>query len=898
MLTSCYNPNIGIGKQALPTPAGPADKQRQYAEEPHDKYPPKPISHTLTTADKHPITFTFHNGQWQAEIKEYASNGFWQHRQLPVFFERGLTLQDVVDSNPAEQKQVIHLCASEEEPDQPGYVYVGRGPMPQPRLLSSPAARQTTPPSAVGLSPQQARTQPQQGGTSLQQAQEQPGPQAVLSLSSPVQQIGEGPRSQGQLPTTPVRVTSKTLSIPSRETPRQCLAKKQPTSPQRAPSRRALSLRNQHELLHGQRTPQAKREQSAAMAKPGNELAQPAQSRQAIVATPTQPPSLADKAPQGIASQVFLAQGGHPVRFMHQDGQWWARVNEHLPIAFPQRVDLPVYCQQGLSVEEVDKHDTTWHKHRIHVCFPEQAPDHRGYVYVGSIGLKGGAGIQMDIEGIISTISTGYGFIKPGIQLDSEMISGWRDFLHEISSTTASTDIDLDASPMNPDPGNIRTRLEAIIERSTQRRMQLGNYVAAYHHILGQVRAQIRQRQSMPIQLSAYPSDCYDIILRLRLANIYALLLELDKVFSVEAGGSTTFDLGRLLDMAEVVVKFRDGFSRFEQEMRASQREEEQRRQEEASQREEEQRRQEELSQREEEQRRQEELRQREEGDKRADLQENKEEEKDKEAEQAALRLANAVEWVWDHRGQIEWIWEHKREIGGVALGLAAVAVPGLLLTAGATSWAAAEVWRGVRSKSTSPTETQSSEVASSNQEGQRQREEELLVNPSGGGNGRIKFGPSADASVISDYSRDILKDIGTTSGNDLIYITSTARGPAEQARAMFNNLERDLAQQRRVYRAPGQAVIDVYVTMQAKGASSAEIQAAMTNKINELGPSTVSRHAANPSILNVIDISIRRLAHPEEFRRAIEAYPDIRLLNENEVFHIEIPQPQKTDKK
>ena len=163
---------------------------------------------------------------------------------------------------------------------------------------------------------------------------------------------------------------------------------------------------------------------------------------------------------------------------------------------------------------------------------------------------------------------------------------------------------------------------------------------------------------------------------------------------------------------------------------------------------------------------------------------------------------------------------------------------------------------------------------------------------------GGIKFGPSADASVISDYSRDILKEVGTNSGNDLIYITSTARGPAEQARAMFNNLERDLAQQRRVYRAPGQAVIDVYVTMKAKGISSSEIQAAMTNKINELGPSTVSRHAANPSILNVIDISIRRLAHPEEFRRAIETYPGIRLLNENDVFHIEISQFPKTDKR
>ena len=300
ILESCYNPNIGIGKQALPTP-DPADKQGQYAGEPHDKYPPKPTSHTLTTADKHPITFTYHNGQWQAAIKEHAANGSSQRRQLPVVFEPGLTLEDVVDSNPTEQKQLLHLCPSQEEPDQPGYVYVGRAqPMPQPQLLSSPAARQTTPPSAVGLAQQQATAQPQQGRTSPQQAQEQPGRQAVLALPSPVQQIGEGPRSQDQLPTTPARATSKPLPAPSRETPRQGVAKTQPTSPQRAPSRKALSWRNQHELLHSQRAAQAKRAQSAAMAKPGNQLAQPAAPSQAIVSlTPAHPPSLGRQSASG-----------------------------------------------------------------------------------------------------------------------------------------------------------------------------------------------------------------------------------------------------------------------------------------------------------------------------------------------------------------------------------------------------------------------------------------------------------------------------------------------------------------------------------------------------------------------------------------------------------------------
>ena len=328
LLESCYNPNIGIGKKALPTP-DPADKQGQYAGEPHDKYPPKPTSHTLTTADKHAIRFTYHNGQWLAEVEEHAAHGSWQRRQVPVVSEPGLTLQDVVDSNPTEQRQLLHLCPSQEEPDQPGYVYVGREPSqakPQPQLLSSPAARQTGLQSAVGLAQQQATAQPQQAGTSPQQAQEQPGRQAVLALPGPVQEIGEGPRSQSQLPTTPARVISKSLSTPGGETPSQEVANTQPTSPQRVPTRRAFSLRNQHELLHSQRAAQAKRAQSAAMAKPGNELAQPSQ---AIVSlTPAHPPSLVDKAPLGIASQSLLAQGGHPVRFMHQDDQWWASVRE------------------------------------------------------------------------------------------------------------------------------------------------------------------------------------------------------------------------------------------------------------------------------------------------------------------------------------------------------------------------------------------------------------------------------------------------------------------------------------------------------------------------------------------------------------------------------------------
>ena len=392
LLESCYNPNIGIGKRALPTPADPADKQGQYAGESHDKYPPKPPSHTWTTADKHPVRFTYHSGQWQAAIKEYAANGSSQHRQLPVVFEPGLTLEDVVNSNPTQQKQLLHLCPSQEDPDQPGYVYVGRAPSqakPHPQLLSSPAARQTVLPSQVGLAQQQATAQPRQGETSPQQAQEQPGPQAVLALTGPVQEIGEGPRSQDQLPTTPARATSKPLPAPSSASPSQGVANTQPTSPQGAPTRRAFSLRNQHELLHSQRAAQAKRAQSAAMAKPGNQLAQPAQHSTAIIPAP----SLAHKALQGIASQNLLAQGGHPVRFMHRDGQWWASVRERIG-AFYRVWMLPVACERhgdvAKALADLQDKPTQYTQRRIHVMHTKQTPYVPQFVYLGAQGLQGG----------------------------------------------------------------------------------------------------------------------------------------------------------------------------------------------------------------------------------------------------------------------------------------------------------------------------------------------------------------------------------------------------------------------------------------------------------------------------------------------------------------------------
>lgn len=67
-----------------------------------------------------------------------------------------------------------------------------------------------------------------------------------------------------------------------------------------------------------------------------------------------------------------------------------------------------------------------------------------------------------------------------------------------------------------------------------------------------------------------------------------------------------------------------------------------------------------------------------------------------------------------------------------------------------------------------------------------------------------------------------------------------------------------------------------------------------MTANIRSLGPENVSKHAANPKILNVMDVSIRRLSNPTAFKKQLKTYDNVRVLDENGVYHIEIKQSKK----
>jgi muramidase (phage lysozyme) len=153
--------------------------------------------------------------------------------------------------------------------------------------------------------------------------------------------------------------------------------------------------------------------------------------------------------------------------------------------------------------------------------------------------------------------------------------------------------------------------------------------------------------------------------------------------------------------------------------------------------------------------------------------------------------------------------------------------------------------------------------------------------------------GETAIATALSNKTKNVLKEVGKISGNYNIYITSTARTSQDQARIMYDNCEsKGASYQKGVYAASGDKVIDVYIAGKKAGNSQEQIITDMKNKINEVGPDKVSKHLANPDVLNTFDISYSRLTDKTKFWNEIKKRDELdEILVENNCYHIQINQ-------
>ncbi len=147
---------------------------------------------------------------------------------------------------------------------------------------------------------------------------------------------------------------------------------------------------------------------------------------------------------------------------------------------------------------------------------------------------------------------------------------------------------------------------------------------------------------------------------------------------------------------------------------------------------------------------------------------------------------------------------------------------------------------------------------------------------------------------MVTDTSETVVKEIVAKAGDKSCTVTSTARTPAEQASAMYHNLETEgVDAQKGLYADAGDKVIDVYVASKAEKKTPDQIKADMTAKINELGPALVSNHCADSSKLCVLDIDPNSIVHKTKFIE--EAGNDSRVSKflkppSDPAYHLEIP--------
>lgn len=154
------------------------------------------------------------------------------------------------------------------------------------------------------------------------------------------------------------------------------------------------------------------------------------------------------------------------------------------------------------------------------------------------------------------------------------------------------------------------------------------------------------------------------------------------------------------------------------------------------------------------------------------------------------------------------------------------------------------------------------------------------------------------DSGKVSTYSKKVLGDILSKAGIVQVTITSTARTAHDQARIMYENIERHgVIHQKKLYGPSGDMIIDEYSVLKSSGKSSLDIINGMQIKITKIGPGNVSKHAADPNKINVVDIA------PSSINMALKNKFEAEVNKDNRVskfltppsdpaYHIEIPQP------
>jgi lysozyme len=157
--------------------------------------------------------------------------------------------------------------------------------------------------------------------------------------------------------------------------------------------------------------------------------------------------------------------------------------------------------------------------------------------------------------------------------------------------------------------------------------------------------------------------------------------------------------------------------------------------------------------------------------------------------------------------------------------------------------------------------------------------------------------GASAKEATFKPYTRGVLEDMMRKAGVSSCTITSTTRTPNDQARIFYMQLTGQL--QAAAYAAPGEAVKAVGQKAIDSGKTRDEAIGAMEAKIRTYNPmSQVSKHLADPDVLNVFDVAPNSISSAKRQAFVAAVTSDARVSqflhpgnSTDPAYHIEVPQ-------
>ncbi len=176
---------------------------------------------------------------------------------------------------------------------------------------------------------------------------------------------------------------------------------------------------------------------------------------------------------------------------------------------------------------------------------------------------------------------------------------------------------------------------------------------------------------------------------------------------------------------------------------------------------------------------------------------------------------------------------------------------------------------------------------------------------PTDGDAATITYEQAVDPDCLSTHTLQVLGDVMRAAGIASAKMTSARRTSADQARIMYGNLvAKGVKAQRRLYGPTGGKVIGVYERETQAGKAPADVQAAMQAEIDRVGPAKVSRHIADFSKLQVIDIAPSSIpkAKRAAFQQALTSAKKAGRIKHfipppsDPAFHIEVPQPRAAE--